>query len=61
MEKLDELIKGGSDIGRPFWTALSEGRLDLPFCNACKRAFFYPRAICPECWSSDLGWKTASG
>ncbi len=33
---------------------LAEGRIRLQHCNACKRAHFYPRAVCPHCGSSNL-------
>jgi len=45
----------------PFWTAAREGRLDLPKCDACGEAFFYPRLACPRCASTDVSWITASG
>jgi uncharacterized OB-fold protein len=30
-------------------------------CNACGRAYFYPRDFCPKCWSTDTVWEEASG
>ena len=45
----------------PFWDAAREGRLALQHCEACGRSVFYPRAICPHCWSDQLGWRDASG
>ena len=39
----------------------SEGALHLQRCAACGRVIFYPRAICPHCWSRDLGWFRATG
>jgi len=44
-----------------FWKAASEGRLELPRCNACDRFHYYPRAICPPCGSEDLSWERLSG
>ena len=44
-----------------FWKAASEGRLELPRCNACDRVHYYPRAICPHCGSEDLSWEQLSG
>ena len=46
---------------RPFWEGLRHGELRIQRCDACKRAVFYPRAICPHCFSDRLSWFTASG
>lgn len=45
----------------PFWQAASEGRLVIQSCEACGKAVFYPRPICPHCWSNRLVWREASG
>ncbi|GAB3673825.1 Zn-ribbon domain-containing OB-fold protein [Salinisphaera aquimarina] len=44
-----------------FWKAASEGRLELPHCDACDKLHYYPRAICPYCGSEDLSWRQLSG
>lgn len=46
---------------QPYWDAAKEGRLLIRRCNACKRAYFYPRDFCPTCWSEDVSWEEASG
>ena len=46
---------------RPYWDAAAEGRLIIRRCNACGRAYFYPRDFCPRCWSEDVEWIDASG
>ena len=45
----------------PFWAAAQEGRLSIQHCEDCDNAVFYPRALCPHCWSERLVWKDASG
>jgi uncharacterized protein len=45
----------------PFWKAAEEGRLVIQHCEACDQFVFYPRRICPHCWSNRLVWKPASG
>ena len=45
----------------PFWAAAREGRFILRRCRSCGRAHWYPRAICPFCWSADTEWCDASG
>lgn len=44
-----------------FVAAAREGRFVLPWCEACGRSHWYPRAVCPHCWSSRIAWRTASG
>jgi uncharacterized protein len=48
-------------LTQPYWTAAKEHRLELPFCNHCSRAHFYPRSLCPHCGSDALAWSRASG
>jgi uncharacterized OB-fold protein len=44
-----------------FLAGWREGRLVLQACNACSKAFFYPRAFCPHCWSDRIENRYASG
>ncbi|MGQ7279553.1 Zn-ribbon domain-containing OB-fold protein [Brevibacillus thermoruber] len=46
---------------RPFWEAAQRGELLIQRCEACSQAIFYPRAICPHCFSERVSWITASG
>jgi uncharacterized OB-fold protein len=46
---------------QPYWDAARDGKLLIRRCNACKRAYFYPRDFCPHCWSEDVAWEEASG
>ena len=46
---------------QPFWDAATEGRFILPQCASCGRYHWYPRAICPFCFSDQIAWKPASG
>lgn len=45
---------------RPFLEAWRAGALSLQHCRACGRSSFYPRPICPHCWSADLEWRRSS-
>ena len=38
----------------------SAGTLLLQRCEACGKAVFYPRSVCPHCWGN-LAWFRASG
>ncbi|MFC9359869.1 Zn-ribbon domain-containing OB-fold protein [Rhodococcus sp. NPDC057014] len=44
-----------------YWDAAKSGRFVLKRCRACGVVVWYPRAICPDCWSTDTEWFEASG
>lgn len=44
-----------------FWDAAKEGRFLVKFCKDCGKAHWYPRAVCPLCFSSNTEWRTGSG
>ena len=46
---------------QPFFDAAAEGRFLLKRCGACGEAHYYPRPICPFCFSPDTRWEEASG
>jgi uncharacterized OB-fold protein len=46
---------------QPYWDAAAEGRLLIKRCAACGEAHFYPRAVCPFCFSDKTEWQPASG
>jgi uncharacterized OB-fold protein len=46
---------------RPFWDAARRHELQLQHCGACGTWVFYPRAVCPRCFATDLEWRRASG
>ena len=50
-----------SEASAPFWAGLAEGKLLLPHCQWCRKAFFYPRRSCPRCWSSEITWQASEG
>jgi uncharacterized OB-fold protein len=35
--------------------------LRIQRCDACSRAVFYPRSLCPHCYSEKLSWIVAIG
>lgn len=44
-----------------YWQACNDGKLLLKRCNECGQSHFYPRAICPHCFSDETEWYEASG
>lgn len=49
------------DVDRAFWEGIQQGRLLIRHCRGCGRRQFFPRPVCAECLSLDLGWEEASG
>ena len=46
---------------KPFWDAVAEGKLLIKKCRACGEVHYYPRAICPHCFSDATEWLEAAG
>jgi uncharacterized OB-fold protein len=44
-----------------FLEAWRQGKLMVQLCAACSRSIFYPRPICPYCWSDRIESREASG
>ncbi len=47
--------------GEAFWKAASEGKFLVKRCADCGRVHWYPRAICPFCFSDRTEWVAGSG
>jgi uncharacterized protein len=52
---------GSNPETKPVFEAAEAGKLLVPRCNACGKTHWYPRAICPHCFSQDLKMEQASG
>lgn len=46
---------------KPFFDAAAAGRFVVRKCTACNQVHWYPRALCPFCFSDKLEWVPASG
>ena len=46
---------------QPFWDALRERRLVLPYCSDCGKPHLPAGPVCPLCFSDRLEWRPASG
>jgi len=44
-----------------YFNHLADGAFHLQHCTGCKKAVFYPRAVCPHCGSGALESRPASG
>ncbi|NMP16863.1 Zn-ribbon domain-containing OB-fold protein [Thalassotalea sp. Y01] len=61
MTELKRPLPNISKESQGFWDAVQQDKLVIQHCNSCDSNIFYPRRICPHCWSKDLGWVEASG
>jgi uncharacterized protein len=50
-----------TDVNRPLIEAWRRGELMLQHCGDCGLIVFFPRALCPRCWSERLEWKASAG
>ena len=48
-------------ITKPFWESLKAHAMQIQRCGACGRFVFFPRALCPYCFSEALVWTPVSG
>ena len=55
---LQPLIDSDSQM---YWEGLAQGELRIQRFDTCSRHVFYPRAICPHCFSDQLSWITTTG
>ncbi|HEU0155781.1 MAG TPA: zinc ribbon domain-containing protein, partial [Stellaceae bacterium] len=44
-----------------FWDAAAQGKFMVGKCSACGRTHYYPRALCPFCFSDKTQLQQASG
>ena len=44
-----------------YWEKCKEHELWVRKCNQCSQSYFYPRDICPNCFSRDTDWVQSSG
>ena len=51
----------GNPETQPFWDAAKEGKFLIKRCNACGEPHFFPRSICPFCFSDETVWEESSG
>lgn len=50
-----------TDLNRPYWDGLQEGRHTYQCCNTCDHAWLPARSECPGCLGDSWSWKQASG
>ena len=45
-----------SELARPYWDAVAQGKLVLQSCTACGKVRHYPRLLCDACYSDAVTW-----
>ncbi|MGM4892403.1 Zn-ribbon domain-containing OB-fold protein [Tardiphaga sp. 839_C3_N1_4] len=51
----------GNPESQAFWDAAKDGKFMIKRCTTCGEAHFFPRAICPFCFSDKTEWEQSSG
>ena len=46
---------------QPFWDAAVKGTFLIKRCKACGEPHWYPRNLCPFCFSNDTVWEESAG
>jgi uncharacterized protein len=46
---------------KPFWDAAAQGKFMIKRCTACGEPHYFPRSICPFCFSDKTVWEESSG
>lgn len=46
---------------KPYWDGLMNGKLFIQYCDDCHQYIFYPRTICPHCFSEEISWQESCG
>lgn len=46
---------------KPFWDGLKNEQLLIQYCDDCHNYIFYPRSICPHCFSEKIRWRNSQG
>lgn len=50
-----------TEVNRPFLEGWRRGKLLIQRCADCSMFVFFPRELCPNCWSSDIKWVESNG
>jgi uncharacterized protein len=50
-----------SPENKPFFDAATNGKLLIKKCSACGEHHYYPRPLCPHCFSDQTTWVEAAG
>jgi uncharacterized OB-fold protein len=56
-----ESLDAAGDPGSVYQAFLDRGVFALCACRSCELAHYPPRALCPHCGSTSLGWVESSG
>jgi hypothetical protein len=58
---MDLPVPQPTDITRPFWDGLREGKVRLQYSPSSRQWVFYPRVLAPGTLADDLEWRDISG
>jgi len=59
---IKDLIQSAIDAeSKPYWDGLKDEKLFIQYCDDCQQHIFYPRTICPHCFSEKIRWQESCG
>ncbi len=61
MGKIKKPLPVVNPWAKPFWEGARERKLLIQKCKDCEKFIFYPRIVCPYCFSENVEWVEASG
>lgn len=61
VEKVEYPQPTRTPANAPMLDAWARGELSLQQCEACGSKVWFPRELCPACWSPKLAWKPSAG
>jgi len=50
-----------TEIDKGYWEGIQNGVLRIQKCLDCNRLQFFPRPLCVNCYSKNLGWQESKG
>ena len=55
-------VPASNALTEPFWEAMKQHKLVVQHCTGCDKLVWYPREICPGCWTMEgIEWQELSG
>ena len=57
-QELKRPVPSSNALTEPFWEATRQHKLVVQYCEGCDKLVWYPREICPDCWTMEgIEWR----
>ncbi len=61
MDKYTNPMPEITRVSEPFYKAAKNRNLLIQRCKDCEKSIFYPKSMCPHCWSENVEWIVSKG